>query len=76
MMKQHNDKGEIQKKVQVISDRGSEYNIIEVYMKQLFHKKNCNLRILEAGCGRHWILKLDTINYTLTGIDLDPLIVR
>lgn len=28
------------------------------------------LRILEAGCGRHWGLKL-TIPYTLTGIDLD-----
>lgn len=28
------------------------------------------LRILEAGCGRHWGLKL-TVPYTLTGIDLD-----
>ena len=28
------------------------------------------VRILEAGCGRHWGLKL-TVPYTLTGIDLD-----
>ena len=28
------------------------------------------LRILEAGCGRHWGLKL-AVPYTLTGIDLD-----
>ncbi len=28
------------------------------------------LRILEAGCGRHWPLKL-SVPYTLTGLDLD-----
>ena len=29
------------------------------------------LKILEAGCGRRWPLKLDGVEYTLTGIDLD-----
>lgn len=29
------------------------------------------LRILEAGCGREWPLKLDGVDYHLTGIDLD-----
>jgi SAM-dependent methyltransferase len=29
------------------------------------------LRILEAGCGRDWPLRL-TVPYTLTGLDLDP----
>ncbi len=29
------------------------------------------LRILEAGCGRHWPLRL-SVPYTLTGLDLDP----
>ncbi len=30
------------------------------------------LRILEAGCGRRWDLKLDDTHYVLTGVDLDP----
>jgi SAM-dependent methyltransferase len=30
------------------------------------------LRILEAGCGRHWDLKLDGVAYELTGVDRDP----
>jgi SAM-dependent methyltransferase len=29
------------------------------------------IRILEAGCGREWPLRLDGIRYTLTGLDLD-----
>jgi SAM-dependent methyltransferase len=29
------------------------------------------LRILEAGCGQRWPLRLDGIRYTLTGVDLD-----
>lgn len=30
------------------------------------------LSILEAGCGREWVLDLTGIEYTLTGVDLDP----
>jgi SAM-dependent methyltransferase len=30
------------------------------------------LLILEAGCGREWSLDLTGIDYTLTGVDLDP----
>jgi SAM-dependent methyltransferase len=30
------------------------------------------LSILEAGCGREWSLDLTGIDYTLTGVDLDP----
>ena len=29
------------------------------------------LRILEAGCGRNWALRLDGVDYTLTGVDFD-----
>ncbi len=29
------------------------------------------LEILEAGCGRSWPLKLDSIKYRLTGVDID-----
>ena len=30
------------------------------------------MTILEAGCGRHWVLDMGDLEYTLTGIDLDP----
>jgi SAM-dependent methyltransferase len=30
------------------------------------------LSILEAGCGRRWTINLSDIEYTLTGVDLDP----
>jgi SAM-dependent methyltransferase len=30
------------------------------------------VEILEAGCGRKWMLDLDGVDYRLTGIDLDP----
>ena len=29
------------------------------------------LRILEAGCGTTWPLRLDDVQYTLTGVDVD-----
>jgi SAM-dependent methyltransferase len=36
--------------------------------KQLEH----SLSIIEAGCGQRWKIDLMGLNYTLTGIDLDP----
>lgn len=32
---------------------------------------NTSLRILEAGCGQRWPVKLDGLSYHLTGIDID-----
>jgi 2-polyprenyl-3-methyl-5-hydroxy-6-metoxy-1,4-benzoquinol methylase len=29
------------------------------------------IRILEAGCGQRWLVKLDGVKYHLTGVDLD-----
>lgn len=29
------------------------------------------LRILEAGCGRRWMINLEGVNFTLVGVDLD-----
>src|ERR1700677_5081735 len=31
-----------------------------------------SLSILEAGCGQRWTLDLSGIDYTLTGVDTDP----
>src|SRR4051812_46321455 len=30
------------------------------------------LTVVEAGCGRHWPLRLDGMDYRLVGIDIDP----
>lgn len=30
------------------------------------------LAILEAGCGQRWLIDLDGLDYSLTGLDLDP----
>lgn len=35
-------------------------------------KRNETLKILEAGCGQKWTLKLSGLSYELTGIDLSP----
>ena len=34
------------------------------------------LSILEAGCGTHWPLDLTGVDFTLTGVDLDPVAVE
>jgi SAM-dependent methyltransferase len=35
-------------------------------------KLGCHLSILEAGCGQCWVIDLSGVEYTLTGVDLDP----
>jgi SAM-dependent methyltransferase len=39
-------------------------------------KQGRPLKILEAGCGQKWGLDLTGIDYTLTGVDLDPAALR
>jgi SAM-dependent methyltransferase len=39
-------------------------------------KQGRPLRILEAGCGQKWGLDLTGVDYTLTGVDLDPAALR
>jgi len=41
-------------------------------MRALGEKLGRPLSILEAGCGRGWTLDMTGIEYTLTGVDLDP----
>ncbi|HEU4661834.1 MAG TPA: class I SAM-dependent methyltransferase [Pseudolabrys sp.] len=43
-------------------------NAIRAHAKRLGRR----LSIAEAGCGQRWTLDLSDIEYTLTGIDLDP----
>ena len=55
-------------KVKLIDHR-SECNLLKTYIQQ----KGCNrpLKILEAGCGKSWPIKLDGISYEIVGIDID-----
>ena len=44
--------------------------LIESWIRKL-SRRATPVRILEAGCGQKWPLKLDGIRYTLTGLDMD-----
>lgn len=47
-----------------------ESEIMEAYVRQQAVSGH-PLQILEAGCGRRWGLRLDGIQYELTGVDMD-----
>ena len=47
-----------------------EDTLLSNYIKFFFSNKDA-LNILEAGCGQKWSLDLNSINYVLTGVDLD-----
>lgn len=47
-----------------------ELELIEAHIARLYNGGR-ELRILEAGCGPRWPLRLDGIGYRLTGVDLD-----
>lgn len=54
----------------LFKNRAQEQILLETYIKR--HAKNkTHLNILEAGCGRSWMLNLDGVKYTLTGLDFD-----
>jgi len=57
-------------KLQKLSSWKEERDTIAKYIKQ---KASIDyaLNILEAGCGTHWGLDLDGVQYTLTGVDID-----
>jgi SAM-dependent methyltransferase len=56
--------------LEIKEDRGQELEMIEsLIRKQASH--NEPIRILEAGCGSHWPFRLEEIQYTLTGVDVD-----
>lgn len=56
--------------VELVTDTSQEKAILETCIKSKA-KQGETLRILEAGCGNKWQLTLKSVDYTLTGIDLD-----
>lgn len=57
----------------IITSFEQEKEVMERFIKQKAKTSNHQdaLKILEAGCGREWILDLDPVPYSLTGVDLD-----
>ncbi len=62
-------------KLQLLAHYKEEDDLIEGYLKRAYDGTT-ELRILEAGCGQHWPLKLEGIKYRITGVDLDPEAMR
>jgi SAM-dependent methyltransferase len=56
-------------RLQLFKDYKEEDDLLEGYIASLFD--GAELRILEAGCGPNWPLKLRGMKYRLTGVDLD-----
>lgn len=54
----------------LLKDTATESRVLESWVRAQ-HRGSTPLQILEAGCGQKWILSLDDIEYSLTGIDLD-----
>jgi SAM-dependent methyltransferase len=60
----------MKKKVDLLISPSHELEIIEAYIKRYSVDKS-TIRILEAGCGQKWPLKLRGIKYLLEGVDID-----
>ena len=62
----------------IITSFKQEKAIIERFIRRKAKVNGCgrSLNILEAGCGREWALDLDSISYSLTGVDLDAEALR
>jgi SAM-dependent methyltransferase len=56
--------------MRVLSQREAEEKLVEGWVHSRAQKDR-PMQILEAGCGRWWVVKMNDISYELTGIDLD-----
>jgi len=56
--------------MELMEDRSQIYDVIE---RLIIEKASTNdtIQILEAGCGSSWPFKLEGIQYSLTGVDID-----
>ena len=53
-----------------IANSQDEIRLLERYIRDRARQGE-TLRILEAGCGREWLFRMDDVDYELTGVDLD-----
>jgi SAM-dependent methyltransferase len=56
--------------LEIITDRREEIALIEQCIRSRAVPDR-PLQILEAGCGQRWEVKLDGVDYVLTGVDMD-----
>ena len=59
-----------EKYLELIEEQIQEHEIIERFIRKMVSNDE-PLQILEAGCGKRWPFKLEGIQHTLTGIDID-----
>jgi 2-polyprenyl-3-methyl-5-hydroxy-6-metoxy-1,4-benzoquinol methylase len=62
-------------KLRLFNDYKEEDDLLARYVTELFDGRS-ELNILEAGCGQHWPMQLDSVKYRLTGVDLDAEALR
>ena len=58
----------------IIDDAGmgmSKYKIISSFLQKFYQNRNKPIKILEAGCGRKWLIDLGSIKFKITGVDND-----
>jgi SAM-dependent methyltransferase len=58
-------------RLELSSSLEREVQLIESFIKQQVPTDG-TIRILEAGCGQKWLLRLNGVKYLLTGVDSDP----
>lgn len=58
-------------RLELFESQAQEQELLEACIRDKASETPPPLRILEAGCGRRWPLRLKDVPYTLTGIDLD-----
>jgi SAM-dependent methyltransferase len=56
--------------MKIIANNQDEIRLLERYIRDRARPGE-TLRILEAGCGREWLFRMDDVDYELTGVDLD-----
>ena len=56
--------------MRVLSESKAEWKLVENWVRSRATADR-PMQVLEAGCGRYWQLKMDDIQFELTGIDMD-----
>lgn len=63
--------GRSMNRLELLKDLSQEREMLEECLRKKASELPPPLRILEAGCGRRWPLRLKDVPYTLTGVDID-----
>lgn len=56
--------------LEIVTSREEELRLLSRFVRD-YGESHPHMKILEAGCGRRWLLDLGDLRYTLVGIDVD-----